>query len=295
MKKIISKFRNKRLKGNISLLVILILLASSVISLLSINQIQRLLTYGNMTFNYFRSFYIAKAWTELWLVEVYNSKDWFNSHVETWDNVVVWNLLPEYSGFNPYFDVTITWRFEALTNDIRNTVCEDEENYIRLSSWAWIMLSLSYDNTNELSKILSDKEDSKDIQTMDLNTITALDFSNTNNTELTFSIFVYGQECEDGECFEVMKDIIVHTWTDLGEFLKRDDVNNLLSSSSDNKKYLTIKNSSSNEAEFCIKWSSDIPYSNSIITVQSNFWDMEVWIQSVVKKWVPDWSLNVIY
>jgi hypothetical protein len=45
MKEALKKIRNKRLKGNVSLLVIFILLASSVISLLSINQIQRLLTY----------------------------------------------------------------------------------------------------------------------------------------------------------------------------------------------------------------------------------------------------------
>jgi hypothetical protein len=61
MKNFIAKLRNRRLKGNVSLLVIFILLASSVIALLSINQIQRLLTYGNMTFNYFRAFYLAKA------------------------------------------------------------------------------------------------------------------------------------------------------------------------------------------------------------------------------------------
>jgi len=61
MKNFIAKIRNRRLKGNVSLLVIFILLASSVIALLSINQIQRLLTYGNMTFNYFRAFYLAKA------------------------------------------------------------------------------------------------------------------------------------------------------------------------------------------------------------------------------------------
>ncbi len=61
MRAITKSFIKKKLSGNVSLLVILILLASSVIALLSINQIQHLLTYGNMTFNYFRSYYLAKA------------------------------------------------------------------------------------------------------------------------------------------------------------------------------------------------------------------------------------------
>ena len=37
-----------------------------------------------------------------------------------------------------------------------------------------------------------------------------------------------------------------------------------------------------------------IPYSNFLITVFWYYGDMEVGLQSVVKKWVPDWTLNVL-
>jgi len=102
MKKFISKIRNKRLKGNVSLLVILILLASSVIALLSISQIQHLITYWNMTFNYFRAFYLAKAWTELGLTEVYNRENWFEDEIKNeinsdgtvnFDSIIAKNFL----------------------------------------------------------------------------------------------------------------------------------------------------------------------------------------------------------
>jgi len=280
MKKLLAKIRNKKLKGNVSLLVIFVLLASSVISLLSINQIQRLLTYGNMTFNYFRAFYMAKAWTELWLTEVYNSGDGFNHEVLSGSAIVTWNLLSGYEWFEPYFNMTITWSFATWTNDIRNSKCNDE-NKIRLTSWAWIMLSLFSDDTGKrwnLSNILS--EDDKKIT--NLNNFTKLSLS--NNSELTFAFFTYNKS-------GYMTNIVVSTWTDLWNFLEKQKIDK------EDKWYLTIKNPGTWDevAEFCITMGGDlIPYSDSLITVFWHYGDMEVWIQSVVKKWVPDWTLNVI-
>lgn len=281
MKKLITKIRNKRLKGNVSLLVIFVLLASSVISLLSINQIQRLLTYGNMTFNYFRAFYIAKAWTELWLTEVYNSGDGFNHVINSGDSIVQDNLVWVYTGFNPHFNMTITWSFVYLTDDIRESDECEEENKIKLAPWAGIMLSLFSDDTDDLVKILSDNVSDKKPPTK-LKNINKLSLNWYNNSELTFAFFTYNGN-------GVMTDIIVSTWKDLWSFLDGKSINN------DEKWYLTIKNSSDSYVEFCVYKEGDpIPYSDSIITVQANYWDMEVWLQSIVRKSVPDWTLNVI-
>ncbi len=290
MKKLLAKIRNKRLKGNISLLVILILLASSVISLLSINQIQRLLTYWNMTFNYFRAFYLAKAWTELWLTEVYNRGDGFDNTVLSGSALVTWNLLSEYSGFNPYFYVTITWRFEYLTNNIKESdKCEDNE--IILGTGEWLMLSLFEDKASnkDTNTILSDYTE---ISKLDENKITDLKIVNPRwewwDADFTFWLFDYDTEWN-------MSNIFVENWnaTSLKDFLS-DHINYL----DGDHKYLTIKNSWTwNEVvEFCISMNGNlIPYSNSLITVFWHYGDMEVWIQSIVKKWVPDWTLNVLW
>lgn len=289
MKKLMSKIRNKRLKGNISLLVIIILLASSVISLLSINQIQRLITYWNQTFNYFRAFYLAKAGTELGLTEVYHSEAWFEHTVTSWSAIVSWNLVGIYSGFNPYFNMNISWNFLYLTNDIRRTNDCDDSNKITLGTWEWIMLSLFRDDTgksNSVEKILSDKNTDKNIITTNDIRDLSLELI-TNNPKLTFAFFTY--DFED----YVMNDIVVRTWSDLHSFLNKDEVSGLISDGS--KKYLTIKNSWDWPVEFCVykEWNL-IPHSDSLITVFWHYGDMEVWIQSVVKKWVPDWTLNVI-
>lgn len=281
MKKLIMKIKNKRLKGNISLLVILILLASSVISLLSINQIQRLLTYWNMTFNYFRAFYLAKAWTELWLTEVYNSGDGFN-HSISGDNLIIQdNLVWTYSGFNPYFNMAITGRFFHLTEDIRKSDECGSWNKIKLATWAWIMLSLFSDDTGtrDIRKILSDNDADKKFSS--LNSFKNLSFEGPIDSELTFAFFTYsGDE---------MTNIVVSTWKNLWNFLNEKSIN------AGEKWYLTIKNSWNEDVEFCIKMGDElIPYSDYLVTVFWHYGDMEVGLQSIVKKWVPDWTLNVI-
>jgi hypothetical protein len=66
----------------------------------------------------------------------------------------------------------------------------------------------------------------------------------------------------------------------------------------ENKKYLTIKNpwDSDGIVSFCVYNNNNlIPYSDYLITVQANYWDMEVWLQSVVKNWIPYWALDVLW
>ena len=294
MKTLLAKIRNKKLKGNVSLLVIFILLASSVISLLSINQIQRLLTYGNMTFNYFRAFYIAKAGTELWLTEVYNRGDGFNQTINTGDSIVQDNLVWIYTGFEPSFRMDIAWSFKLLTNDIRKTDnCDGNE--IELAPNAWIMLSLFSDSAEWISNILSDNDS---FTSLPQDTIRQLEFKKSENisNNLTFAFFNYKRDDELKDYY-IDNIVVKKDQSSLKDFLTTDpDVSSLINGSDgETKKYLTIKNSWNSNVKFCISMGNDdIPYSNSLITVFWHYGDMEVWIQSVVKKWIPDWTLNVL-
>ena len=285
---IISKIRNKRLKGNVSLLVILILLASSVIALLSINQIQHLISYWSMTFNYFRAYYLAKAWTELWLTEVYNREAWFEHTIDSGDYIVTENLVWIYTGANPYFTMNISWNFQYLTDDVRYTNECSGGNKITLGSWEWIVLSLFIDKTKD-NKIFSGPSD---IERLDDNVIRDLKlFGEEKNWDFKhyiFWLFDYGDNLED------MWNIIVKTWTNLDTILTDDNIKNLKT-----RRYLSIKNPWTwNEVtSFCITTNKPtlIPYSNALITVRGNYGDMEVWLQSVVKRTSPDWSLNVLW
>lgn len=280
--KIIKKMKVKKLNGNISLLVILVLLASSVIALLSINQIQHLMTYWNMTFNYFRSYYLAKAWTELWLTELYNRDSWFENMVESGDAIVNDNLVWNYVAFNPYFTMDIESNFDILTDDIRFG-CENW-NKIELLPWDGVVIPLFKDETQGTKNILNPTiGDLKGLKENEIRSIKFKD-NNPNNLNLIFWYFVFkGQD---------MYDIEVVNWSDLESFL------NSLHVYDGDKKYLTIKNppKSDSAVEFCIEWGKNqkLSYSDAIITVRWNYANMEVWLQSVVKRQSPSWSLNVL-
>lgn len=284
MKKLFLKIRKKRLKGNISLLIIIVLLASSVIALLSINQIQRLLSYGNMTFNYFRSFYLAKAWTELWLAEIYYSEAGFKHTINSWDAIVTWNLVWNYTWFNPYFTMSITWSFANITNDIRFSNECSGDNKIILYSWDWIVLPLFKDNiTWSISNILtwhsdyiSSLSDSEKFEFIGLDP----------GINMTLSLLSY--DMEDGE--QIMVDYYSEQGNNLRQFLNDKSL-------SYDKNYLTIVNYDHDEVSFCIGRSDHelIPYSDFLLTVHANYWDMEVWIQSVIKKEVPWLFMNVLW
>ena len=285
MSKIITmKFFNKKIKWNISLLIILILLASSVIALLSINQIKHLLSYWNATFNYFRAYYLAKAWTELWLTEVYNRENWFNHQINTWDSIVKDNLIEAYSWFNPYFNVDINSNFEYLTNDIRyNSECNNE-NKMTLEKWEGIMIALFKDTTKDTKNILSWWYTL--IEATDNQVVKELTFYSQNiENDITFGLFIFDDKNSS------MTNLFVEKWRDLNKF-----INKHIGSYKNNwRAYLTIKNSWDKEISFCIKWKWEIPYHDSLITVRWNYWDIEVWLESVVKKSTPSWSLDIIW
>lgn len=57
-------------KWNISILVIFVLLASSLLGVLAMNFIQSMMKQSATVYNYYQSYYLAKAWTELALAEL---------------------------------------------------------------------------------------------------------------------------------------------------------------------------------------------------------------------------------
>jgi hypothetical protein len=251
-----------------------------------------------MTFNYFRAFYLAKAGTELGLTEVYNRDNWFEDKIINkknsdgtinFEKIIEDNFLwkdNEYEWAKPYFDMEIKSRFKLITDDIRNTnTCNGNEITLKPEDadnpWEWIMLSLFKDKTSTRNEILNPEkknlEQLSNYQELEMKWIIwAKDF--------TFWIFWY----KDGD----MKDIKVKKTDNLKDFLK----DNPLDWDYNLTKYLTIKNSWTETIKFCLYmgWKV-IPYSNSLITVRGHYWDMEVGLQSIVKKEVPAWSLDILW
>ena len=145
------------------------------------------------------------------------------------------------------------------------------------------MVSLFSDNTQDLEDMFTWTTDKNLTQLKNISDL-KMEWLEPSDSNFTFWLFSYDK---DGN----MDSIVVRTWNDLSNFL-----NTNYNNDSNIKKYLTIKNSWNEEVKFCISMNGSlIPSSDSLITVRGNYWDMEVWLQSIVKKWVPDWTLNVLW
>lgn len=305
MKKFISKIRNKRLKGNVSLLVILILLASSVIALLSISQIQHLITYWNMTFNYFRAFYLAKAGTEFWLTEVYNRENWFEDKILNeekndgsidFDPIIAKNFLwsdNEYEWAKPYFNMEIKSNFNIIGNDVRYDCNKDNKITLDPKSeenpWGWLVLSLFKDNTSGLKNILN-PDYVGGISPLSDSTVKSIKFDKNPSWDLMFWLFNY--DMTNIHVVKWKKDNPNDEWKDYSNDINK-FLNDYIWSIEWVRKYLTIKNRWSTPVSFCI--GNNIPYSDYLVTVRGNYADMEVWLKSIVKKEIPSWSLDVLW
>lgn len=83
----------KKLNWNISILVIFILLASSLIGVLTTTYVRELLYYSDNINKYYKSYYMSKWWIELSLAQINNRWVWFEYELATWTNSIQNNFL----------------------------------------------------------------------------------------------------------------------------------------------------------------------------------------------------------
>ena len=83
----------KKKSGNISILVIFVLLASSLLGILSMNYVQQMMKQSAVVNSYYKTYYLSKAWIELWLAQVQHRWIGFEFTVNTGDDIVTNNFL----------------------------------------------------------------------------------------------------------------------------------------------------------------------------------------------------------
>ncbi len=80
-------------KGNISILVMFVLLASSLLGVLALSYIQQMMKSSSGITSYYKSYYLAKAGVELSLVEIKNRGIWFQTNLDGGSDFVIQNFL----------------------------------------------------------------------------------------------------------------------------------------------------------------------------------------------------------
>jgi len=84
----IKSWKLKIKKGNISILVIFVLLASGVIGVLTMHFVGQMLSYRGAVQSYYQSYYLARAWLELSLTQAQTRGVGFEYQVQSGDAIV---------------------------------------------------------------------------------------------------------------------------------------------------------------------------------------------------------------
>lgn len=146
--------QNRILKWNVSIMVILILLACSLMGILTVVFLNSLITYTDDTYSYHKSYYIAKAWLELALTEIDNSAMWFSHTIETGDFINANNFECVWC----YFTSRILWRSWLISNNFwEDTECT-VENALVLNPWQSLTIPMFYDKASGFDQIFSGKD-----------------------------------------------------------------------------------------------------------------------------------------
>jgi len=89
-------------KWNISILVIFVLLASSLLGVLSMTFVQQMMRQSTVVNSYYKAYYLSKAWIELGLTAIKYRGIGFEYAIDTWTSIFTDNF---FSGQN--FTVTM--------------------------------------------------------------------------------------------------------------------------------------------------------------------------------------------
>jgi len=114
------------------------------------NFVKQMVSYTNDMNSYNKSYYYAKAWLELALVEIDNAGIWFSNHIWSGDDIFVDN----FSCSTCDFDVDIKWKTQYLSDKFwLGTGCSDENAFV-LSGWESIAIPLFVQEELELNNNL---------------------------------------------------------------------------------------------------------------------------------------------
>lgn len=103
-------------RWNISILVIFVLLASSLLGILSMNFVQQMMKQSAVVNSYYKAYYLSKAWIELGLVQINHRGIGFEYAVNTGDAIVRDNFLP---ALNFNISTTISGTASLLSKKFR--------------------------------------------------------------------------------------------------------------------------------------------------------------------------------
>lgn len=133
-----------RKKWNISILVLFVLIASSLMWVLTLHFTQELMKYQSDIYSYYTSYYMAKAWLELWLTQAATRWIGFDYQVTTWTS-----LLRNFAcSWQCLFSVDVLWRSQLLGDGFWKWTGCSQETAFTLRPWWSLLIPLFTEDTS---------------------------------------------------------------------------------------------------------------------------------------------------
>lgn len=284
---------NRKLKWNVSVMVILILLACSLMGILTIIFLRSLIIYTDDSYGYYKSYYMAKAGLELALTEIDNTDVWFQNSVNSWDAIVVNNFGCPWCNFTS----EIKWRSGFIWNYFwKNNECSDEQK-LSIPAWWSMVLPMFYDNSSNFSELISYSKCLswnecenlyKDRMYLSIQwwneqdnlNIWVIFLDEEGNISLEY-LLMSNKNVDNNMFFEYFKNFSTYYQSD------EITIKTLLP-------YIVLSNPGNNEVKFCITNSSTSDWTTTRYFV-SSIWEYmwkTVWLQAIYEQPVPSFLIN---
>lgn len=265
---------NFKPKGNILVLVILILTASSLMGLLARSFLKNFIVYQSQIYHHQKATSMTKAGLELGLAMVENREIWFEYHIIGGDNPLTGNFI--YCGEDCDFSLKISANAPAVVQNYREfwEQCDKEEyqeNRIVLNPGVALAIPLFKDKGVESVQealMISDKRNNLQINELNVETIYP-NPANFENSQIKIIITENSFDTQPGGL------------KNLGQ-ISADWIKNA---------YYLIRNESKAAVKICLKSRNKektIPQENSLIESFGSFRNTILWKRAIFKKGIPE-------
>jgi len=288
--------QDRKLKWNVTIMVILILLACSLFGILTIIFLNSLISYTDDSYGYYKSYYTAKAWLELALTEINNSSAGFSHKINTWDDININNFDCVWC----HFQSEILWRSSFISDNfwLWWETCDDE-NALTILSWWSMVLPLFYDNSQDFSELISfSKCLSWNDCSNQLNQVDTLSLVFPNSfdySQYTWNIWVVFLSWDDVswdylymKWMKLNPNLLINYYGDFLGFYGSHIDGNLLP-------YIVLSNPTTNgvDLKFCIRSNDEkIPTTKYFISSVGEYMWKTVWLQAIYAQPVASFLVN---
>ena len=283
----ILSFREKKLKWNILILVILVMLTVAMMWLLTMSFLKQMFTYTINLDGYYKSYYLSKAWIELALTEIDNSDIWFSNEIKWDDNIFSQNLC---KWWGCSVDLTVLGRAKELNQYFwESTGCTAETAFTLAGGESFALPLFLQDTWSSNAQLVlwEWKDDISYISIDDLKNV-RLKFldNNEGKREIVLSLVFPTLAMQ-------LDYLYIATWvldeTAIKTFVENAGLHNYDLGS---KIYLMISNSTIHPISFCFSSRVDLPATKFYVVSLWNYQWKYVGMQAIYAQPIPSFMFD---